>query len=60
MFVDFRNINDVNIKFEKVCCEVECLCEDVKMVMKYFEEQKWKDLYYIFGDFLFVEMYFYV
>lgn len=56
--VDPRNINDANIKFEKARCEAERSCEDVKMAMKHFEEQKWKDLHHILGDFLLAEMHF--
>lgn len=54
--VDPRNINDASVKFEKARCEAERSCEDVKIGMKHFEEQKREDWYHILSDFLLAEM----
>lgn len=51
-----RNINDANIKFQQACYQAERSCEDVKIEMKHFEEQKREDLNRILGDFLLAEM----
>ena len=54
--VDPRRINRANIKFEQARCQAERYCEDIKVAMKHFEEQKQQDLNRILGDFLLVEM----
>ena len=51
-----RRINDANIKFEQASCQAERCCEDIKVRMKHFEEQKQQDLNRILGDFLLAEM----
>lgn len=54
--VDPRRINDANIKFEQARCHAERCCEDIKVGMKHFEEQKQADLNRMLGDFLLAEM----
>lgn len=51
-----RRINDANIKFEQARCQAERCCEDIKVRMEHFEEQKQQDLNRILGDFLLAEM----
>lgn len=54
--VDPRRINNANIKFEQARCHAERCCEDIKVRMKHFEEQKQQDLNHILGNFLLAEM----
>lgn len=54
--VDPRRINHANIKFEQARCHAARCCEDIKVAMKHFEEQKQQDLNRILGDFLLAEM----
>jgi len=51
-----RRINNANIKFEQARCQAERCCEDIKVRMEHFEEQKQQDLNRILGDFLLAEM----